>query len=150
MRDKYFNRKLLNLALILLLLVGYQTVLYTRAQDEEIDQLQYQIDASGAQAQTDEAASGGSGGYKDGTYTGEAQGFGGAIDVSVTVEGGQITAIDIVSADGEDSAYLETAKSVIDTMIDEQSTNVDTVSGATFSSGGIRDAVEAALEGAAE
>ena len=44
--------------------------------------------------------------YKDGTYTGSAQGFGGAITVQVTLANDEITDIQVTSAPGEDSAYL--------------------------------------------
>lgn len=83
--------------------------------------------------------------YKDGTYTGEAEGYGGTIQVEVTLAGDEITSINVVSAPGEDSAYLSQAESVINSIISAQSTDVDTVSGATFSSTGILNAVDEAL-----
>lgn len=83
--------------------------------------------------------------YKDGTYTGSAKGFGGNITVQVTIKNGKMTAIRIVSASGEDTAYLNKAKTLINTMLKKQSTNVDTVSGATYSSTGIINAVRKAL-----
>ncbi len=83
--------------------------------------------------------------YKDGTYTGEADGYGGTIQVEVTLAGDEITAINVASAPGEDSAYLSQAESVINSIISAQSTDVDTVSGATFSSTGILNAVDDAL-----
>ena len=57
----------------------------------------------------------------------------------------EITSINVVSAPGEDSAYLSQAESVIDSILSAQSTDVDTVSGATFSSTGILNAVDDAL-----
>lgn len=83
--------------------------------------------------------------YKDGTYTGEADGYGGTIQVEVTLASDEITFINVVSAPGEDSAYLSQAESVINSIISAQSTDVDTVSGATFSSTGILNAVDDAL-----
>lgn len=83
--------------------------------------------------------------YKDGTYTGSAQGFGGAITVEVTLASDEITGIQVTGAPGEDSAYLSQAEGVISSIISAQSTNVDTVSGATFSSTGIINAVVDAL-----
>ena len=83
--------------------------------------------------------------YKDGTYTGEADGYGGTIQVEVTLVSDEITSINVVSAPGEDSAYLSQAESVIDSILSAQSTDVDTVSGATFSSTGILNAVDDAL-----
>lgn len=83
--------------------------------------------------------------YKDGAYTGSAQGFGGAITVQVTLANDEITDIQVTSAPGEDSAYLSQGEGVISSIISAQSTDVDTVSGATFSSTGIINAVVDAL-----
>ena len=100
---------------------------------------------SGSTADSGEADSSGDNVYKDGTYTGEAQGYGGTIQVEVTLSGDEITSINVTSAPGEDSAYLSQAESVIDSIISAQSTDVDTVAGATFSSTGILNAVDEAL-----
>ena len=86
-----------------------------------------------------------SGGYKDGTYTGSAQGFGGNIGVSVSISGGKITAVNVTSASGETPSYLSSAKGVISRILSKQTPNVDTVSGATYSSNGILNAVKEAL-----
>lgn len=83
--------------------------------------------------------------YADGVYTGTAAGFGGDITVQVTVEKGQLTDILILDASGEDASYLAMGQEIISDILDAQSTQVDTISGATFSSGGIRSAVEQAL-----
>lgn len=83
--------------------------------------------------------------YKDGAYTGSAQGFGDAITVQVTLANDEITDIQVTSAPGEDSAYLSQGEGVISSIISAQSTDVDTVSGATFSSTGIINAVVDAL-----
>ena len=83
--------------------------------------------------------------YKNGTYTGEGQGFGGTIQVQVTLEDDTITDIQVVSAPGEDSAYLSQGEGVISSILSAQSTDVDTISGATFSSTGIINAVIDAL-----
>lgn len=81
----------------------------------------------------------------DGVYVGEGQGFGGAIEVTVTIEGGKITAV-------EPGAHQETAgisdgafAQLPQAIIDAQSAEVDGVSGCTFSSEGIKAAVQDAL-----
>jgi uncharacterized protein with FMN-binding domain len=84
--------------------------------------------------------------YKDGVYNGEAEGFGGLIKVEVTINSGKIEKIDVLSHDDEDEAYYNLAQSVIDDILDSQSTDVDVASGATFSSNGIINAVKNALE----
>lgn len=90
------------------------------------------------------------GSYKDGTYTGTAAGFRGNITVSVTIAGGKISTISVVSAPGNDEPYLSKAKTLIAKVIAKQSPNgVDTVSGATYSSNGILNAIKQALTKAA-
>ncbi|MCR5665404.1 MAG: FMN-binding protein [Eubacterium sp.] len=84
--------------------------------------------------------------YKDGTYSGSAEGWGGTITVSVTIKSNKITAIKVTDAPDETPEYLSMAKSVISAMLSAQSTDVDTVSGATYSSSGIIEAVKAALK----
>lgn len=86
--------------------------------------------------------------YKDGTYTGTAQGFVGPITVKVTVSGGKVTAITVTSST-DNEPYLSNAKGVINKILNSQSTNVDVVSGATYSSNGIIGAVRNALSKAA-
>lgn len=85
------------------------------------------------------------GGYKDGTYQGSGTGFGGMITVQVTVSGGKITAVDILSASGETGSYFASAQGVVSKVLSSQSPNVDAVSGATYSSNGIIQAVQNAL-----
>ena len=95
-------------------------------------------------AQVEDAAA-----YKDGTYYGSGTGFGGPLKVMVEISGGKIASIQIVeNSDGSD--YISKAASLIDSIIATQSTNVDTVSGATYSSVGIIQAVRDALGQAAQ
>ena len=84
--------------------------------------------------------------YQDGSYTASAQGFGGNITVTVTIEGGNLADITVDDAAGEDAAYFSMALAVLDNIMAAQSAEVDTVSGATFSSTGLKNAVAAALE----
>lgn len=86
--------------------------------------------------------------YRDGTYYGTGKGFAGTMKVKVDIAGGKIVSISIVSTKDGDS-YVKSASSLLDTIVEKQSTNVDTVSGATFSSRGIISAVRSALSQAA-
>ena len=86
--------------------------------------------------------------YLDGIYTAEAMGFEGQITVQVTVAEDKITDITILSAEDEEE-YLSRAKQVIPTILEGQNPNVDAVSGATYSSTGILNAVKLALAKAA-
>ena len=86
--------------------------------------------------------------YLDGIYTAEAMGFEGEITVQVTVAEDKITDITLLSAEDEEE-YLFRAKQVIPAILEGQSPNVDAVSGATYSSTGILNAVKLALAKAA-
>ena len=91
---------------------------------------------------TGEAAS-----LQDGTYTGSGTGFRGQTNVNVIISSGLITGVSITSA-SDDTEYLNKAsKTIIAEILAKQSSQVDTVSGATYSSKGIIAAVENALTG---
>ena len=138
---KNFWIRIVNVAAILVIIFGYNMVTEAREKDDEIAKLSAQI-------QSEEAGGDTAGSYKDGSYEGTAAGFGGDITVKVTVDGGKITAVDIVSAEKEDGAYLTMAEDIIPKIIDAQTSEVDTISGATFSSTGIKNATAQALESA--
>ena len=128
--------KLCNCVLVVGLLCGYQAIQNHRTQEEEIAKLEAQLQQ---QAITVDSP------YQDGVYEGEAQGYGGTVAVELTIENGKFTDLTVVSAEKEDAAYFDAASSLLDTILEEQSTDVDTVSGATFSSNGIIHATEDAL-----
>ncbi|MFR4155526.1 MAG: FMN-binding protein [Coprococcus sp.] len=83
--------------------------------------------------------------WKDGTYYGSGTGFNGEVQVQVVIADGKITDINVVSHN-DDSSFMSQAQGLIPNIISFQSTNVDAVSGATYSSRGIIDAVRAALK----
>jgi uncharacterized protein with FMN-binding domain/ferredoxin len=87
--------------------------------------------------------------YHDGTYTGTGTGFRGATTtVSVTVKSDKITAVNIISY-GDDAQFFNAARpTVIQSIISAQTATVDAVSGATYSSNGIMQAVSNALSSA--
>lgn len=136
--------KTCNLLVLAALIFGYNAVLHSRSQEKTITKLQNELtqqETEDSAASDAEAASP----YADGTYNGEAQGYGGTVSVAVTIQDGTITDVAIVSAKQEDAAYFDAAKGVIDEILEAQTTEVDTVSGATFSSNGILHAVADAL-----
>ncbi|MGN0204935.1 MAG: FMN-binding protein [Coprococcus sp.] len=150
---KTFAVRVVNLVVITGLILGYNTVLTGRAQNEQIAMLNAELETAKLFQQTmirAEAAELESPAYKDGIYSGQAEGFGGTVAVDVTVSQGKITDISIISAENEDGAYLTMAEDIIPSIIDRQSAEVDMISGATYSSAGIKNAVEQALEKAAK
>lgn len=152
--------------MVVAVVTAYQSITVSRTQADTIAELQNELNetkneleeykilaASGgtkSQSTSSSASSGTEGGFRDGVYTGEAEGYGGPIDVSVTIEGGRIASIDITSSENEDASYFYTATAVVDEILEEQTTAVDTTTGATFSSAGIINAVADALEQAVE
>jgi uncharacterized protein with FMN-binding domain len=83
--------------------------------------------------------------YKDGTYTGTGKGFRGNTKVTVTVENGVISDITIDSYKDDDEFFSRAKSGIISAVIRSQSTDVDAVSGATFSSNGLIEAIRNAL-----
>ncbi len=83
--------------------------------------------------------------FADGVYTGTGNGFRGATNVTVTVENGEITDITVNSYSDDQQFFSRAESGVIADIIKSQSTDVDAVSGATFSSNGIKEAVADAL-----
>lgn len=78
------------------------------------------------------------------TFEGVGTGFGGEIKVAVTVDGGKLTAVEVLSH-GETAGISDPAFAKIPaTMIENQTVAVDTVAGCTFSSKGLIEAVTAA------
>lgn len=142
-----FLTRAISVVAVVTCLTGYNTVLDKREQaEEQLRKQQAELEQEQSANAAEEATEGA---YKDGTYTGEAQGFGGPVDVEVLVENGMISEINITSAEKEDGAYLSMAEDIIPTILEAQSADVDTISGATFSSTGIKEAVAQALEEAA-
>ncbi|MCI2049356.1 MAG: 4Fe-4S binding protein [Lachnospiraceae bacterium] len=81
----------------------------------------------------------------DGTYTGTGTGLRGTTTVQVTVAGGQITDISVVSYEDDQQFFSRASSTVIDEILQQQDVSVDAVSGATYSSNGIMEAVADAL-----
>jgi len=85
--------------------------------------------------------------YKDGTYTGTGTGFqGGTTEMSVTIKDNKITKVETVSNGDTPDFYQRAEGTITSEIISNQSTSVDTVSGATYSSNGIMSATENALK----
>ena len=85
--------------------------------------------------------------YADGVYVGSSRGYGGAVQVQVTMENGSITEVEILDASHETKQFLRRATRLLTTVVDAQSWEVDAVSEATYTSRGILGAVQNALTG---
>lgn len=157
---KRFWIKTVNLILIIGMIFGYNQIVLYRQKAEEVNSLQAKltdantmlkntenkIKAETYEAENDKTTENQTDKYKDGIYKGQAKGFGGMVVVEITINQGQIEKVNIISADKEDKAYFDMATGVVDEIIENQSADVDAVSGATFSSNGIINAVKQGLE----
>lgn len=102
--------------------------------------------SSSAETPASSASSAASSQYKDGTYTGTGTGYRGQpTTVSVTVRSGKITNVAIVSTQDTMSFFDRAYPVVIQSILSRQTPQVDAVSGATYSSNGIMQAVANAL-----
>lgn len=151
MKYRNFILRTVNLVLILGVLWQYQNTALLRAaavaqRQQEIKEVEawntsvLQVQQAEQKAEEEKPT-----GPKDGTYEGSAYGFGDLITVSVTLKNGKMTDIAVLSADGEDKPYYKQAVSVLNEMLEAQSTEVDTVSGATLTADGLIGAVADAL-----
>ncbi len=134
-------------------LSGYEPPVYAAQEDvadtESAEEAEAAVEETEEVTETTEeieAKSTGSFDLKDGVYRGTGTGFAGDITVAVQIKDKQITSIEVVST-SDDAAFFNRAKAVLDSMIEKQTYNVDTVSGATFSSKGLISAVKNALTG---
>ena len=83
--------------------------------------------------------------YADGVYTGSGKGLRGTTEVQVTVESGSITNVTVLSYADDRQYFTRAQSSMIAGILKAQSVDVSTVSGATFSSNSILEAVADAL-----
>lgn len=158
---KRFWIKTVNLILIIGMIFGYNQIVLYRQKAEEVNSLQAKltdantmlkntenkIKAETDEAENDKTTENQTDKYKDGIYKGQAKGFGGMVVVEITINQGQIEKVNIISADKMKTKLIfDMATGVVDEIIENQSADVDAVSGATFSSNGIINAVKQGLE----
>ena len=84
--------------------------------------------------------------FTAGTYTGTAKGYNGPVEVSVTFSDSAVTAIEVGANKETDHVGNVAFEPVIADILAANGTGVDGVSGATFSSNAIRNAVNDAAE----
>ncbi len=104
------------------------------------------IPSAGASVSPPSAEENTTGQFQNGTYTGTGQGYKGNTTISVTVANGFITDITVISYQDDSSFFSKAQTGVISSIISSQTVDVDTVSGATYSSKGIINAVINALQ----
>ena len=86
--------------------------------------------------------------YTAGTYTGTAEGYNGPIEVSVTFAEDKIESIEVTTSSETNHVGTPAYDILTADMIEANGSGVDSVSGATFTSRGFKEAVTAAAEAA--
>lgn len=84
----------------------------------------------------------------DGTYTASATGYGGDLEVEVSVEDGEITDLTVLDHEESSPVYSKAFPIIKERILEEQSPDIDTVSAATFTSHAVQSAVADALKDA--
>lgn len=84
---------------------------------------------------------------EDGVYSGSADGYNGAINVEVTVESGEITDVRVLSHNDSPGISDPAIEEIPAAIVAGNTTEVEVVSGATFTSQGLMAAVNNALAG---
>lgn len=133
-----FVAKAVSLVAIVALLAGFSG--WAAQVNAADDQVRAQMTADQRAMQDGPFAS-----IPDGTYRGSAKGYGGPVVIDVTVQRGYITKLKAVSHKKEDPAWWSLAKELLKTIPDNQTTDVDTISQATYSSAAIINATNEAL-----
>ena len=87
-----------------------------------------------------------SGSYTPGTYTGVANGFGGDVEVTLTIgDNGGISSVEITGANETPEVGGAAIPTLKDSILEKQSADIDAVSGATITSTAVKSAASKAL-----
>lgn len=87
--------------------------------------------------------------YIDGVYHGEADGYRPGLQVAVTIENGLIANVEVVNHnEHKERFYGPPIEQIPEAIVEAQSIDVDSVSGSTYTSQGIKNAVDKALKDA--
>ncbi|CDX03972.1 FMN-binding domain [Desulfitobacterium hafniense] len=84
--------------------------------------------------------------YKDGTYEGVGKGFGGDVKVEVEVVDNKIVKITITEHSETEGVGSKAVAQLPDAIVKAQSTEIDAVAGASYSSAAIKEGTKNALE----
>ncbi len=140
-RRRVWHVKLIAAVAVVAAVASYASWASAAAAADDAVRAQMKADSEAARAESAER-----GPYAtDGVFTGSAQGYGGTVTTQVTVENGYITAVEVVDHSSETESYFSQAASLTEAVVEAQTTAVDTVSGATFSSAGILNGATEAL-----
>lgn len=136
-RLRFFTTKLFNLAIIVVAFVMFSSwAAKANAHDQMVEE---QIAAAERAANRGPYTT-------DGTFEGSAQGYGGPVKMQVVIENGYIDSVTILDASKEDDAWLDMCVGLPAAIEKAQTTSIDVVSGATYTSAGILNGTTEALQ----
>lgn len=82
---------------------------------------------------------------KQGTYSAQARGMAGFVGVKLTIKNDKITQVDLDLSTETPQYGQKAEKQLQKEILTKQSADIDAVSGATFTSNGVKEAVAEAL-----
>ena len=107
----------------------------------------FSIDGEDEAAESADSDTAASGSYKDGQYSAESKGIGGKVPVTVTIEGGKITKVEVGDNSETQGIGSKAIEQLPDLIVEANGTDgVDAVSGASVTSKAIFTAVNDCLE----
>ena len=86
--------------------------------------------------------------YVAGTYSGEAEGFGGTVTVTITVSDSKIEKVDVAGDKETESIGGAALGTLAEKIMEKQSAEIDAVAGASVTSAAVKEAAAAAIEAA--
>ncbi|MCI8402784.1 MAG: FAD-binding protein [Lachnospiraceae bacterium] len=103
---------------------------------------------AGATAETVQDTSAALGIYTAGTYTGEARGFGGTVTVTIRTDANAILEVSAQGPDETENIGGAALEDLAAQVLAAQSAQIDGVTGASMTSGAVREAAKAAIDAA--
>lgn len=91
---------------------------------------------------------GSTGAYTAGTYTGEGQGYGGTVTVTIETDGNSITKVTAAGEDETPNVGGAALEDLAAQVLAAQSAEIDGVAGATMTANGVKAAAQAAIDAA--
>ena len=84
--------------------------------------------------------------FNDGNYSAQPRGMAGFVNANLTIKNNKIVDVDLDLATESPKNKDEVEKKLKQEILTKQSADIDAVSGATFTSNGIKEATNKALE----
>lgn len=153
-KKKYLGTLTAIVSILIIAFIVHSVFIGPKSQETEANQqIENEIEPSNSDeskviTEEDTKNLGDAAGITDGVYTGKGDGFKDTIVVQITVKDEQIVTVEVTQQNDDRKWFNRAYRVIPDKIIEKQSTEVDAVSGASFSSKGIIDGVKDALNNA--